>query len=232
MNRSKKIIIAIDGYSSTGKSTLAKHMAKEIGYVYVDTGAMYRAVAYYAMTQGLIDDSHFDQNGLILDLNNIDLNFEFNAELGYAEIFLNGKNVECFIRSIEVSNMVSKVASISEIREKLVEQQQKMSLNKGVVMDGRDIGTVVFPEAALKLFMTASPEKRAQRRYKEMTDNGVQIQYESVLENVTSRDHLDTTRADSPLVKASDAIEIDNSDMNVAQTYALAMKYVKEKLEK
>ena len=232
MNRSKKIIIAIDGYSSTGKSTLAKHMAKEIGYVYVDTGAMYRAVAYYAMTQGLIDDNHFDKNGLILDLNNIDLNFEFNAELGYAEIFLNGKNVECFIRSIEVSNMVSKVASISEIREKLVEQQQKMSLNKGVVMDGRDIGTVVFPEAALKLFMTASPEKRAQRRYKEMTDNGVQIQYESVLENVTSRDHLDTTRADSPLVKASDAIEIDNSDMNVAQTYALAMKYVKEKLEK
>ena len=232
MNSSKKIIIAIDGYSSTGKSTLAKHMAKEIGYVYVDTGAMYRAVAYYAMTQGLIDDNHFDKNGLILDLNNINLNFEFNAELGYAEIFLNGKNVESFIRSIEVSNMVSKVASISEIREKLVEQQQKMSLNKGIVMDGRDIGTVVFPEAELKLFMTASPDKRAQRRYKEMTDNGVQIQYESVLENVTSRDHLDTTRADSPLVKASDAIEIDNSDMNVAQTYALAMKYVIEKLEK
>jgi cytidylate kinase len=232
MNSSNKIIIAIDGYSSTGKSTLAKHMAKEIGYVYVDTGAMYRAVAYYAMTQGLIDDNHFDKNGLILDLNNIDLNFEFNAELGYAEIFLNGNNVERFIRSIEVSNMVSKVASISEIREKLVEQQQKMSLNKGIVMDGRDIGTVVFPEAELKLFMTASPEKRAQRRYKEMTDNGVQIQYESVLENVTSRDHLDTTRADSPLVKAGDAIEIDNSDRNVAQTYALAMKYVNEKLEK
>ena len=230
MNSSNKIIIAIDGYSSTGKSTLAKHMAKEIGYVYVDTGAMYRAVAYYAMTQGLIDDNHFDKNGLILDLNNIDLNFEFNAELGYAEIFLNGNNVECFIRSIEVSNMVSKVASISEIREKLVEQQQKMSLNKGIVMDGRDIGTVVFPEAELKLFMTASPEKRAQRRYKEMTDNGVQIQYESVLENVTSRDHLDTTRADSPLMKAGDAIEIDNSDMNVAQTYALAMEYVNEKL--
>ena len=232
MNSSNKIIIAIDGYSSTGKSTLAKHMAKEIGYVYVDTGAMYRAVAYYAMTQGLIDDNHFDKNGLILDLNNIDLNFEFNAELGYAEIFLNGNNVERFIRSIEVSNMVSKVARISEIREKLVEQQQKMSLNKGIVMDGRDIGTVVFPEAELKLFMTASPEKRAQRRYKEMTDNGVQIQYESVLENVTSRDHLDTTRADSPLVKAGDAIEIDNSDMNVAQTYALAMKYVNKKIEK
>lgn len=230
MNNSNKIIIAIDGYSSTGKSTLAKHLAKEMGYVYVDTGAMYRAVAYYAMKQGLIDENHFDKEGLISDLNKIDLNLQFNAELGYAEIFLNGENVESFIRSIEVSNMVSKVASISEIREKLVEQQQKMSLDKGIVMDGRDIGTVVFPEAELKLFMTASAEKRAQRRFKEMTDNGVQIQYETVLENVTSRDHLDTTRDDSPLVKADDAIEIDNSDMNVDQTYAVAMRYVKERL--
>jgi len=230
MNNSNKIIIAIDGYSSTGKSTLAKHLAKELGYVYVDTGAMYRAVAYYAMKQGLIDEKHFDKKGLISDLNKIDLNLQFNAKLGYAEIFLNGENVESFIRSIEVSNMVSKVASISEIREKLVEQQQKMSLDKGIVMDGRDIGTVVFPEAELKLFMTASAENRAQRRFKEMTDNGVQIQYETVLENVTSRDHLDTTRDDSPLVKADDAIEIDNSDMNVDQTYAVAMRYVKERL--
>jgi len=230
MNNSNKIIIAIDGYSSTGKSTLAKHLAKEMGYVYVDTGAMYRAVAYYAMKQGLIDEKHFDKEGLISDLNKIDLNLQFNPKLGYAEIFLNGENVESFIRSIEVSNIVSKVASISEIREKLVEQQQKMSLDKGIVMDGRDIGTVVFPEAELKLFMTASAENRAQRRFKEMTDNGVQIQYETVLENVTSRDHLDTTREDSPLVKADDAIEIDNSDMNVNQTYAVAMRYVKERL--
>ena len=231
MNNSKKIIIAIDGYSSTGKSTLAKHLAREIGYVYVDTGAMYRAVTYYAMKQGLINEHHFDTEKLISDLDNIDLNFEFNAKLGYAEMFLNGENVESFIRSIEVSNMVSKVARISEVREKLVEQQQKMSLNKGIVMDGRDIGTVVFPEAELKLFMTASPENRAQRRYKEMTDDGVQIEYSTVLENVTSRDYLDTTRKDSPLVKADDAIEIDNSDMNVKQTYDLAMTYVEEKLQ-
>jgi len=231
MNNSKKIIIAIDGYSSTGKSTLAKHLAREIGYVYVDTGAMYRAVTYYAMKKGLIDEHHFDTKKLISDLDNIDLNFEFNADLGYAEMFLNGENVESFIRSIEVSNLVSKVARISEVRGKLVEQQKKMSLNKGIVMDGRDIGTVVFPEAELKLFMTASPEDRAQRRYKEMTDDGVKIQYSTVLENVTSRDYLDTTRKDSPLVKAEDAIEIDNSSMNVEQTYDLAMTYVKEKLQ-
>lgn len=229
MSRTKKIIIAIDGYSSTGKSTLAKHLAKEIGYVYVDTGAMYRTVAYYAMKEGLIDEKHFDKEGLISDLDKINLSFKFNTSLGYSEIFLNGKNVESFIRSIEVSNMVSKVASISAVREKLVEQQQRMSLEKGIVMDGRDIGTVVFPEAELKLFMTASAEKRAQRRYKEMIDNGVEIEYETVLENVTSRDHLDTTRKDSPLIKADDAIEIDNSDMTVDQTYELAMRYVNKK---
>lgn len=230
MSQDKKIIIAIDGYSSTGKSTLAKHIAKEIGYVYVDTGAMYRAVSYYAMKHGFIDKDHFDKKGLIEDLNKIDLGFVFNAELGYSEILLNGQNVESFIRSIEVSNMVSMVASISAIREKLVEQQQKMASDKGIVMDGRDIGTVVFPEAELKLFMTASAEKRAHRRFKEMTDNGVKIEYATVLENVTSRDHLDSTRSDSPLVKADDAIEIDNSDMTVEQTFDLAMRIVKEKL--
>ena len=230
MSQNKKIIIAIDGFSSTSKSTLAKHLAKEIGYVYVDTGAMYRTVAYYAMKQGFIDENHFDKEGLISDLDKINLSFKFNASLGYSEIFLNGKNVESFIRSIEVSNMVSKVARISAVREKLVEQQQMMSIEKGIVMDGRDIGTVVFPQAELKLFMTASAEKRAHRRYKEMIDNGVKIEYELVLENVTSRDHLDTTRADSPLVKAADAIEIDNSGMTVEQTYELAMTYVSKKV--
>ncbi|WKK65061.1 (d)CMP kinase [Lutimonas zeaxanthinifaciens] len=231
MTLTKNIIIAIDGYSSTGKSTLAKHLAKEIGYVYVDTGAMYRAVTYYAMINGFIDEKHFDKEGLLASLSGVDLSFRFNKDLGYAEIFLNGENVESFIRSMSVSNKVSQVAAVPEVRQKLVEQQQKMALKKGIVMDGRDIGTVVFPEAELKLFMTASAEERAKRRYKEMRDNGVDIDYQSVLENVMSRDHLDTTRSDSPLVKAADAIEIDNSQMNVDETYVLAMSYIKEKFQ-
>ena len=227
----KKIIIAVDGYSSTGKSTLAKKLAKKLGYVYVDTGAMYRAVSLYAMQNGYISKETFDKAGLISNLDHIDLQFKFNSKLGFSEIFLNGKNVENNIRSLEVSNVVSKVAAVSEVRVKLVEQQHKMGINKGIVMDGRDIGTVVFPDADIKIFMTASAEKRAQRRFNEMIDNGVDTTYASVLDNVNSRDLLDTTRKDSPLIKAADAAEIDNSDLNVNQTFEKVYRYVIKKIK-
>ncbi len=226
----KRIIIAIDGYSSTGKSTLAKKIAKQLGYIYVDTGAMYRAVSLYAYEKGYIDKNSFKVDKLISDLDHINLEFKYNDALGYSEIYLNKKNIEQDIRTLEISNFVSKVAAIPEVRKKLVEQQQVMGLEKGIVMDGRDIGTVVFPEAELKIFMTASAEKRAQRRYKEMIDNGNDVTYESVLENVNSRDLLDTTRNDSPLIKAQDAIEVDNSDLSVNETFDSVYQQVKRKI--
>ena len=164
----KKITIAIDGFSSTGKSTLAKQLAKELHYVYVDTGAMYRAVAYFAMQHKFITADSFDKDALVDALSNIQLEFRFNADLGFAEMYLNGENVEKQIRTLEVSSFVSKVAAVSEVRAKLVEQQQEMGTNKAIVMDGRDIGTVVFPNAELKIFMTASAETRAQRRFDEL----------------------------------------------------------------
>jgi len=231
MKITNKIIIAIDGFSSTGKSTLAKKIAQKLGYIYVDTGAMYRAVSLYAMENGFIDDETFLKKDLISKLADIDLKFRYNDELGYAEIYLNGKNVEHKIRTLEVSNRVSKVAAISEVREKLVEQQQKMGLEKGIVMDGRDIGTVVFPKAELKIFMLAEADKRASRRHKEMTDDGKNISYESVLKNVTERDLMDTTRKDSPLIKADDAITIDNSDLNVDETFDKVYKLVVQKIK-
>ena len=230
MERKKNIIIAIDGFSSTGKSTLAKKIAKTLGYIYVDTGAMYRAVALYAMQNGLINKEIFLKDKLLSKLDEIDLQFKYNQHLGYSEMFLNGENVEKDIRSLEVSNMVSKVAAVKEVRLKLVEQQQKMGIEKGVVMDGRDIGTIVFPDAELKIFMTASAAKRAMRRYKEMIDNGKDISYESVLENVNQRDNIDTTRKDSPLVKAEDAIAIDNSDLNADETFKEVYQYVLKKI--
>ena len=218
MTQKNKIIIAIDGFSSTGKSTIAKHLASELNYLYVDTGAMYRAVTYYAMQHGYVTKDHFDSEGLIADLKNIKLQFVYNSELRFSEICLNEKNVEREIRTMEVSKLVSKVSTISEVRKKLVEQQQEMGLEKGLVMDGRDIGTIVFPEAELKLFMTASPVKRATRRYKELLDKGHKVNYEEVLENVQQRDLIDSTREDSPLVKADDAVEFDNSDMGLKRT--------------
>lgn len=219
----KKITIAIDGFSSTGKSTLAKQLAQKLGYIYVDTGAMYRAVAYYAMQNNFISETSIDQPALVSKLSQIQLTFKFNEQLGFAEMYLNGVNVEKEIRTITVSNFVSKVAQISEVREKLVEQQQEMGKDKGIVMDGRDIGTVVFPDAELKLFMNASSETRAQRRYKEMLEKGDEITYEAVLKNVEERDFLDTNRSDSPLIKAEDAIDLDNSNLTKEEQFSKVM---------
>jgi len=222
----KKITIAIDGFSSTGKSTLAKELANYLGYVYVDTGAMYRAVALFAMQNGYISPNFFDSDALIKRLPEIKLVFKFNADLGFAEMYLNGINVEKEIRTIEVSNYVSKVAEISEVRSKLVEQQQEMGRNKGIVMDGRDIGTVVFPDAELKIFMTASPRTRAERRFKELMKKGDDVTFEEVLKNVEERDYIDTHRDDSPLVKADDAIEFDNSTISKQEQFEKVLKFI------
>ena len=227
----KKITIAIDGFSSTGKSTLAKQLAKALGYVYVDTGAMYRAIAYFAMQKGYIKTDFLDKQSLVESLPNIQLQFQFNAELGFAEMYLNGENVEKKIRTIEVSSFVSKVAEIPEVRAKLVEQQQEMGKNKGIVMDGRDIGTVVFPDAELKIYMTASAQTRAQRRYDELIQKGDKVTFEEVLQNVEERDYIDTHRSNSPLVKANDAIEIDNSNLNREEQFDLVLKLVQDKIK-
>jgi cytidylate kinase len=224
----KKITIAIDGFSSTGKSTLAKQLANHLGYVYVDTGAMYRAVALYAMQNGYIGNDFFDKDSLIKSLPLIKLQFKYNADLGYAEMYLNDVNVETLIRTIEVSGFVSKVAEVSEVREKLVEQQQEMGKDKGIVMDGRDICTVVFPDAELKIFMTASAETRAQRRYKELVEKGDKVTYEEVLKNVEDRDYIDTHRDDSPLVIADDAIEIDNSHLSRKEQFEVVLELINE----
>lgn len=190
---------------------MAKQLAKQLGYVYVDTGAMYRAVTLFAMQNGYITADYFDRQSLIQALPFIQLHFEFNAALGFGEMYLNGNNVEREIRTIEVSGFVSRIAEVSEVRAKLVEQQQAMGKEKGIVMDGRDIGTVVFPDAELKLFINANPEVRAKRRFDELTAKGENVSYEEVLKNVQDRDYIDTHREDSPLVKAVDAVEIDNS---------------------
>lgn len=224
----KKITIAIDGFSSTGKSTLAKQLAKELGYVYVDTGAMYRAITYFAMQNELIKTDFFDKKSLTEVLPKIQLEFKFNADLGFAEMYLNDENVEKQIRTIEVSNFVSKVAEVSEVRSKLVEQQKEMGKNKAIVMDGRDIGTVVFPDAELKIFMTASAETRAQRRFDELQQKGDHVSYEDVLKNVVERDYIDTHREDSPLVIADDAIEIDNSYLNKEEQFAAVLDLVND----
>jgi CMP/dCMP kinase len=228
---SKKITIAIDGFSSTGKSTLAKELAKKLGYVYVDTGAMYRAVTLYAMQNKFISDAFFDKEALINSLPAIKLEFKFNPDLGFAEMYLNGANVETAIRTLEVSGFVSKVAEISQVRKKLVQQQHEMGKNKAIVMDGRDIGTVVFPDAELKIFMTSGADTRAQRRFDELQQKGEDVTYENVLKNVMERDYIDTHRQDSPLVMANDAVEIDNSYLSRKEQFDLVLELVDDILK-
>jgi cytidylate kinase len=222
-------IIAIDGFSSTGKSTLAKQLAQHLGFIYVDTGAMYRAVAFFAMQNDCVLEGEILKEKLVSNLDFINLKFHFNTQKGFAEIYLNDVNIEDAIRTLEVSQKVSKVAVISEVRAKLVEQQQAMGQNKGLVMDGRDIGTVVFPNAEIKLFMTASANTRAQRRFDELVAKGDQVTYEEILQNVQERDHMDSHREDSPLVIAEDAIEIDNSHLSREAQFALVLEILKEK---
>ena len=227
-----KITIAIDGYSSTGKSTIAKQLAKALGYIYVDTGAMYRAVTLYAMRNGFVTEDKIDIEGLVNSLQDINLKFVHNDAVGFAEMYLNEENVEQEIRTLEVSKLVSKVSTIAEVRKKLVLIQKAMGLEKGIVMDGRDIGTVVFPNAELKIFMTASPEKRATRRYKELLNKGGNVNYEEVLKNVEHRDYIDAHRDISPLRKAEDAINFDNSDMGLEEQFTRVLGYSKRVIDK
>ena len=209
----KKIIIAIDGFSSCGKSTMAKALARNIGYLYFDSGAMYRAVALYCMQNGLINDTKIDIETLRSKMTDIQITFEADPETKNSLTFLNGVNVEHEIRSLEVSRLVSQVAALDFVREEMVDRQRQMGEAKGIVMDGRDIGTTVFPNAEMKIFVTASAEVRAQRRYDELTARGDNANFQEILENVLQRDHIDQTREVSPLKQADDALLLDNSNM-------------------
>lgn len=214
--QSKKINIAVDGFSSCGKSTIAKGLAKKLGYTYIDSGAMYRAVALFAIRNNWITDSEIDAEALQQHISDIKITFGHN-DLGGQDTFLNGENVEHEIRTLEVANGASRVSALGFVRKELVRQQQEMGKGKGVVMDGRDIGTVVFPDAEMKLFLTASPEIRAKRRFDEMKAKGENPSFEDVLANVKERDLRDTTRDESPLIKADDALELDNSDIGIKE---------------
>ena len=225
MNQSsRKIVIAIDGFSSCGKSTFAKAIAARLGYIFIDTGAMYRAVTLYSLEHGAVVDGEVQQDKVVELLPQIEISFRFNAERGASDIYVNGEEVEQKIRSIEVSNLVSKICSIAQGRVKLVAMLQRMGQVRGVGMDGRDIGTVVFPDAELKIYMTADPAVRAQRRYDELTAKGDDVTLEEILENVISRDHADMNREISPLRQAEDAIVLDNSHMSVEEQMAWFME--------
>ena len=229
----KKITIAIDGFSSCGKSTMAKMLAKEVGYIYVDTGAMYRAVTLFAMQNGMIaPDGHVDREALKAKMDTLRVEFKLNPKTGKAETYLNGENVEREIRGMEVSGHVSSIAAIDFVRTALVAQQQRVGQDKGIVMDGRDIGTVVFPDAELKVFVTASAEVRAQRRFDELVGKGMEANYDEILRNVQERDYKDSHREVSPLRKADDAIELDNGQLTIAQQLQWLVDRFEEKAGK
>ena len=228
----KKITIAIDGFSSCGKSTMAKELAKKIGYIYVDTGAMYRSVTLFAMRHGLFNaDGSVKTDALKQQMSNIDITFKFNEKAGRPDTYLNGECVEEAIRTLEVSNHVSPIAAIPFVRAAMVARQQGMGRNKGIVMDGRDIGTTVFPEAELKVFVTASAEVRARRRYDELKEKGIPADFDDILKNVQERDYIDSHREVSPLRKAADAIELDNSHMTIAEQNDWLMRQVQQRIE-
>lgn len=228
----KKITIAIDGYSSCGKSTMAKDLARSIGYVYIDTGAMYRAVTLYAMRHGIIHSGSIDADRLQAEMGNINISFKLNTETGMPDTYLNGELVEREIRTLEVSNNVSPIATLAFVRAAMVCQQQAMGKEKGIVMDGRDIGTTVFPDAELKIFVTASPEVRAQRRYDELKSKGMPAEYNDILANVKERDYIDSHREVSPLRQAEDAIVLDNSHMTIPEQKEWLLAKFKETVEK
>ena len=229
----KKIVIAIDGYSSCGKSTMAKNLARQLGYVYVDTGAMYRAVTLYALRHQLFDaDGEADAASLQQAMSDIRISFQFNAQTGKPDTYLNDELVEQEIRTMQVSERVSKIAALPFVRTALVAQQQRMGVDKGIVMDGRDIGTVVFPHAELKIFVTASAEVRAQRRYDELQQKGMPARYDDILKNVQERDYIDSHREVSPLRKADDAIELDNSNLTVDEQQQWLLLQVDKVLQK
>ncbi|WP_298638180.1 (d)CMP kinase [uncultured Prevotella sp.] len=226
----KRIIIAIDGFSSCGKSTMAKDLAREIGYIYVDTGAMYRSVTLYALRHGMFRaDGSIDTGALEAAMPEIRITFKLNKETGRPDTYLNGELVEKDIRTMEVSSKVSPIAALPFVRKALVEQQQMMGREKGIVMDGRDIGTAVFPDAELKVFVTASAEVRAQRRYDELKAKGMEADYASILKNVEERDYIDSHREVSPLRKADDAVELDNSHMTIAEQKQWLMEKFEER---
>ena len=224
----KKIVIAIDGHSSCGKSTLAKSLARILKYIYIDSGAMYRCVTLYALRKNLIKNGQPDREEIIRMLDQIKISFHFDESTEKNTTFLNGENVEEEIRRIEVSSFVSPVSTIREVRQAMVKQQREIGVNKGIVMDGRDIGTVVFPFAELKIFMTASPEVRARRRFLELTGKGDIVDFDEILRNITERDSIDSTRKESPLKKADDAIVLDNSHMTIGEQLGWAIKKVSE----